>query len=105
NCLNNIEIPSGMQIKKYNVFGKPVDEAYNHEAMVAIQDEADFMLTVEDDTFPPPDAFIRLWNLYKESKAKTIVGAWYPKRQESKEGTPIVIKNGKREALAADGKI
>jgi len=104
--LESLEIPSGVQVKYYNVFGRSVHEAYNDAAMTALKDQADFMLTIEDDTFPPNDAFIKLLNHYRSMEdSKLILGGWYPKKTVSREGTPIILVNGKRQALAADGKM
>lgn len=104
--LENLEIPSGVQVKYYNVFGRSVHEAYNDAAMTALKDQADFMLTIEDDTFPPNDAFVKLLNHYRSmEESKVILGGWYPKKTVSREGTPIILVNGKRQALAADGKM
>ena len=104
--LEGLEIPSGVQVKYYNVFGRSVHEAYNDAAMTALKDSADFMLTIEDDTYPPSNAFVRLMNHFRSMENdKIIIGGWYPKKTESKEGTPIVLVNGKRQALAADGQM
>ena len=104
--IEKLEIPSGVQVKYYNIYGRSVHEAYNDAAMTALKDNADFMLTIEDDTFPPTDAFVRLLRHYRSMEnPKVILGAWYPKKTESREGTPIVIANGKRQALQADGKM
>jgi hypothetical protein len=104
-CLEGVSIPSGMQVKYFNVFGREVGEAYNCAAQQACDDGADFLFTVEDDTFPPTDALVRLYDLYCKTEEKCIVGAFYPKRNLAREGTPIVIKEGKRRALVADGNI
>lgn len=104
-CLENLVTPSGVQVKYYNVYGRSVHDAYNDAAMTAIKDGADFMLTIEDDTFPPENAFSLLLDMFEEYGPKSIVGAWYPKKQKPREGTPIVLKNGKRSALKDDGKI
>jgi hypothetical protein len=102
--IENLEIPSGVQVKFYNVYGRSVHEAYNDAAMTALKDQTDFILTVEDDTFPPNDAFVKIMNLFKRiGNPKTIIGGWYPKKTESKEGTPIILVAGKRQALEADG--
>lgn len=104
--LDGLEIPSGCQVKFFNVFGRSVHEAYNEAVQEAFRDKADFILTIEDDTFPPKDAFVKLLNRYRESKnPKTIIGGWYPKKTASREGTPIVLVAGKRQALQADGNV
>lgn len=100
-CLEKLAIPSGVQFKVYNVFGRSVADAYNDAAREALRDKADLVLTVEDDTFPPADAFTRLW---EHMSGQVIVGAWYPKRTEIREGAPIILKDGKRQGLEADGK-
>lgn len=104
-CIEKLEVPSGVQVKYYNVYGRSVHDAYNDAAMTTVKDHADFMLTVEDDTFPPPDAFIRLIKLFRERGPKVIVGGWYPKKQVAREGAPIVLVGGKRQALEADGEV
>ncbi len=102
-CLKDLVIPSGVQVKYYNCFGRSVADAYNDIAKEFIKDDADFLLTVEDDTFPPPEALVKLLN-HMEDKA--VVGGWYLKRQKVKEGAPIIIKpNGKRGALEVDGEV
>ena len=75
--IEKLEIPSGVQVKYYNVFGRSVHEAYNDAAMTALKDKADFMLTVEDDTFPPDDAFVKLLRHFRSMEdQKVILGAW-----------------------------
>jgi hypothetical protein len=102
-CVDGIVVPSGVQIKYYNVFGREVSAAYNHAAQVACDDGADFMMTVEDDTFPPPNALLKLLDLYRNETGKRVVGGWYPKRSAVREGAPIVVRDGFRQALDADG--
>lgn len=104
-CLDGLVIPTGAQVKYLNVFGRKIDDAYNYAAMELLKDGADFMLTVEDDTFPPVDALVKLLD-YCRNHLKTIYGGWYPKRQEVFEGAPIIIgKDGKRTFLDADGQL
>lgn len=97
-CVEGLLIPNGMQVKYYNVYGRPVADAYNDAMMAALHDATDYILTIEDDTFPPPEALLKL-----KDHNTDVVGGWYPKRVPTREGTPIVIVNNKREALAADG--
>ena len=105
-CIEKLEIPSGMQVRYYNIYGKTVHDAYNDAAITALKDKADYLLTVEDDTFPKPDAFIKLYKKIKSFESdKIILGGWYPKKSPSREGTPIIISNNKREALQDDGGI
>lgn len=99
-CVEQIVIPSGVQVKYYNVWGRSTAEAYNDAVMVCLEDQADYLFTVEDDTFPPSDALIRLLN-----HSVDIVGAWYPKRTATLEGTPIIVNDGKRQALSPDGAV
>ncbi len=101
-CLNSLVIPSGVQVKYFNIWGRSVADAYNEAALTAINDKADFILTVEDDTFPCPDAFPKLLAMWVP---KTIVGAWYPKKHEFREGTAIILKDGCRTALMDTGGI
>ncbi len=103
--LEKLITPSGCQIKYYNVYGLPVAEAYNNAVRVLLQDGADYMLTIEDDTFPPDDALSKLLSRLKTDKLDA-VGAWYPKKNRIKEGVHICIgSDGKRSPLLADGKL
>ena len=104
-CLDGLVIPSGIQVKHYIVHGRKVAAAYNDIVREFMKDGADFLLTVEDDTFPPADALVKL--MKHMADGKRVVGAWYPKRQDAVyEGSPIVIgNNGKRGHLEADGEV
>lgn len=103
-CLDGLEMPSGAEIKFFNSWGRPVDESYNHIVQTALEDKADFIITVEDDTFPSKDALPRLMKLIRENP-NTAVGAWYPKREKSREGVHIVLKKGNRQQMEADGTV
>lgn len=101
-CLEQIEIPAGAQIKVFNVYGRKVDEAYNEAVRELLKDGADYLFTVEDDTFPPQGALIKLMQHMRDGL--DAVCAYYPKRIECREGAPIVIgQDGKRQALVPDG--
>ena len=122
-CIENLIMPSNILWIPYNVYGRQIDEAYNEAAMVFLHGRknekgevgfapADYMLTVEDDTFPPDNALIKLLRYFQTTESKDVdpfsigaVGAWYPKRHERREGAPIVIKDGKRTPLEADGEV
>lgn len=120
-CLEGLITPSGVQVKYFNVYGRPTADAYNEAVMECLRDRANFLLTVEDDTFPPPEAFVKLLRYFdsdglknldeelqkriQDSNWKLVVGAWYPKRNQVREGAPIVVLNGKRKPLAADGEV
>ena len=102
-CIDNLIIPSGIQCKIYNCHGRSTAEAYNDIAREFLKDDADYLLTIEDDTFPPADALVKL--LEHMGDGKKAVGGWYPKRNEAREGVPIVLKNGTRQSLGADDKV
>lgn len=101
--INKIIIPTGVQIKYYNVFGLPVAEAYNNAVQVLLNDGADYMLTVEDDTYAPYFALSRLLDILRENKHISAVGAWYPKKSPLREGVHIVLKHGITEYRTASG--
>lgn len=104
--LEKLEIPSGVQVKYLNVYGQSTADAYNSAAKTLLEDKADYLLCVEDDTFPPEDGFVKLIALLRKHEGeKVVVGGWYPKKTPSNEGTPIVVVNGRRQALAADGNV
>lgn len=104
--LDSLEIPNYIQRKYYNCFGRRVDAAYNDIVQTALEDHADFILTSEDDTKPPADAFVRLLALVR-SRPRCAAGAWYPLRSEAQagKGVHIVLRDGKREFLQADGAV
>lgn len=109
-CLLGVEFPSGIEHKIYNCWGRSVADAYNDIAKTAIHDDADFIFTVEDDTFPPPDALVRLLDLARQNPG-CAVGGWYPKKEVTLQGVHIVLKEigpeGKpiRGPLSADGQV
>lgn len=103
-CLENLIMPGNAETKIFNVYGRPVADAYNCAAQQAIEDNADWMITVEDDTFPQEDAIIRLFQLAKNNPGCAI-GAWYPMRDKTLRGTHIYLKNNTREYLESDEKI
>lgn len=103
-CLEGLEFPAGVQVKVFNSFDRPVDENYNNIVQEAINDKADYLVTVEDDTFPQPDAIVKLYELLKQNPMSA-VGAWYPKKEESRQGVHIILKDGERTQLKADGGI
>ena len=103
--LEKLAIPSGVQIKYLNVFGRSTADAYNDAIQTALEDNADFLLTVEDDTFPPDDGFFKLLQRYREiGDPKVVLGGYYVKKQESREGVHIQIVGGKRQALTLSNK-
>ena len=103
-CIENLETPNGSEIKLFNCWGRKVDEAYNHIVETALHDHADYIITVEDDTFPPKDALVKLLDLLRKNP-RTAVGAWYPKKEKSLQGVAIIIKDGHRQQLKVDNKV
>jgi hypothetical protein len=103
-CLEGLDLPNNYQFKILNVHGRTIDDAYDYAVQEAIKDDADFLFTVEDDTFPQKDAIVRLMQ-YAVSDPLGVYGAWYPKRTKTRQGTAIVMKNGKREFLDDDGQM
>ena len=102
-CISGLSYPAGVQIRIENCYGLPVADAYNKLVQTAIDARSDYILTVEDDTFPESDALVRLFELAK-AVPNAAVGAWYPKKEASKQGVHIVL-NGDRTHLKADGDI
>jgi len=100
-CLDQVTLPATSEIKILNVWGRQIDDAYNYAVQQAIEDDADWLLTVEDDTFPPFDAVIRLLDLAR-SNPNSAVGAWYPKRERPRQGVHIILQDGKRKFLNDD---
>jgi hypothetical protein len=103
-CIEGLSFPNGAEIKIYNSWGRCVDDSYNHIVEVALEDKADFIVTVEDDTFPPKDAIVKMMKIFEHNE-NIAVGAWYPKKEKNRQGVHIEIKKGKRGAMPDDGKI
>ena len=100
-CLEGLLIPPNSQVKTYICHGRKVADAYNDIIREFLKDGADYLLTLEDDTFPPSDALVKLMEHIADGKK--VVGAWYPMRDGTGDGVPIIEKNGKREQLDSDG--
>jgi hypothetical protein len=101
-CLEGVEIPSGVQYKIYNAWGKPVAENYNDMIQTALDDKADYLVTIEDDQVLQPDSLVRLYNKFKELPEKSCLGAWYPKKEESRQGVHIEL-DGERKPMPDSG--
>jgi len=87
------DLPTGKQVKLYNACGMSIPDAYTNIFDVALSDDADFVLTIEDDTFAPKDALIKLVNILNENKGIDAIGAWYPVRNDTGQSTAIGIDN------------
>ena len=103
-CLEGLDFPTGAEIRLYNSWGRKVAESYNHIVETALADKADYIITVEDDTFPQPDALVKLMKLLKENP-KSAVAAWYPKKEKSRQGVHIILKDKERTEMKDDGTI
>lgn len=107
-CLNGLKIPGPPahvhNACGVNTWGGDVAAHYNEAAYMALEENADFLITVETDTFPEPDALIKLLPLALNNP-KTAVGAWYPKREHPRQGVHIKLEKGLRQFLPDDGKI
>lgn len=93
-CLEGLVIPGGIEHRVHNIYGLPVAQAYNEAGMMALQEQVDWLLTVEDDTFLPEDGLARLIE-----HGLDIVGGWYPKRSAVRQGVPIVLQDKMRTTL------
>jgi len=100
------DLPTGKQIKFFNVPGQTIPQAYTTIVMQALKDNADYILTIEHDTFAPKDALNKLLKIMNEENLD-VVGVWYPRRNTSiRESTAIIIgKDGKRCSVPADGQL
>ncbi len=106
-CLKNVSLPGWAETKLLNFYGHPIAEAYEIIAEQSLVDGADYLVTVEDDVFPPPDAIVRLieWCRDENRSRMVAVGAWYPKRSIPREGAHIVVKEIGRDSMVDDGTI
>lgn len=104
-CLKGWEIPGTFERKVYVAHGKPIADAYSDAARTALDDGADFLLCVEDDHLIPAGTFEKIWDVYRSTSGRAIVGAWYPQRKEPRSGSAIVIAAGQRRYLDDDGAV
>lgn len=103
-CIEGLIYPAGAEVKLYNSWGRSIDDSYNHIVETALADKADYIVTIEDDTFPQKDALVKLLELARKNP-KSAIGAWYPKKEEILQGVHIILKDGERQQLPADGNI
>jgi hypothetical protein len=92
-CLDGWGVPGVFEQKFLVIDGKPVADAYNEAARKAIEDEADYLLCVEDDHIIPQGTFEKVWAVHQKEGPRSIVGAWYPQRKEPRTGAPIVLSD------------
>lgn len=102
--VNGIDVVYGAEMTIYNAHSKPVADNYNEIVEYAIKGNYDFLITVEDDTYPPKDAFTKLTKLALENP-KTVVAGWYTKKDTSRQGVHLEINCGIRRPIEADGKL
>ena len=102
-CLTGVTMPSTCERKILNVYGREIADAYTYAAMQAVQENVDYMITIEDDTFPQSDAIIKLVELAKQNPGCAI-GAWYPMRNQIPvKGVHIILhETGDRDYLSPD---
>lgn len=98
--LEGLVIPGTIERKVNNIYGLPVADAYNEAVKTALREGANYILTIEDDTFPPPDGLVKLLEHNLD-----IVGGWYPMRSAVYQGAPIILRGGNRQDLKPDGEL
>ena len=103
-CINGIDIVYGSDTTVYNAHSKPVADNYNEIVEYAIKNNYDFLITVEDDTYPPKDAFTKLVKLALDNP-KTVVAGWYTMKEPSRQGVHIELRGGIKRPVEADGKL
>lgn len=100
-CLEWVDMPAWVEIKIFNCYERKVAEAYNEIIRVALEDKVDYLVTVEDDTFPQADAIVKLLELLKKNP-KSAVWAYYVKKEESRQWVHIEMVDWKREQMKDD---
>lgn len=98
-CLEGWDVPGTFQKRVFIIDGRTTAAAYNEAARVALNDNADFLLCVEDDHIIPQGTFEKLWDAHQQSGTRSIVGAWYPQKREPRAGAPIILRGGRRDYL------
>lgn len=100
-CLEGVTLPTTMETKLYNIHGRQIADGYNHAIETAIKEDCDYLVTVEDDTFPQPDAIHKLFEFIFKNP-DTCVGAWYPKREKPRQWVHIIVEWWHRKFLNDD---
>lgn len=80
--LSHVEMPSNVNFRIENIYDSPVADNYNAWFLKAIEEDANFVVTIEDDQVLQPDSIIKLFDFALDNP-DCCVGAWYPKRQKS----------------------
>lgn len=78
-CLHGVGYPAPSQPQVMQVYGGDSATTRNAIARFAIDNDFAYLFMVDDDTFPPSSALIRLHQLIRGNK-KVIAGAHYVKR-------------------------
>lgn len=79
------------------VKGDEVAEAYNRAIKEVLLDPVistwPYVMTLEDDNLPPPDAFVRLCDTIQRFKLDGVAGLYY---QKGEDGMPLILGNARR---------
>lgn len=75
--LRSMQIPVGVQPHWGTAIGKEVADAYEGLFADALEQDCDFIFTVEDDMIPRPDSLARLFDALRERPELAAVGALY----------------------------
>jgi len=102
--LNHVERPTNVSYRIENIHSSPVADNYNIWFTKAIEEGASHTLTLEDDQVLEKDSIIRLFDFALDNP-DCCVGAWYPKRQKTRQGVHIKLSWWHRRFLDDDGGI
>src|SRR5512139_622098 len=66
-------------IDSFAPVGYQVADAQNIIIKAAIENNVEWLLFIEDDTCPPPDAFVRINDYMKKAEVPVVSGLYYTK--------------------------
>ena len=102
--LSHVEMPSNVNYRIENIYDSPVADNYNAWFLKAIEEDTNFVVTIEDDQVLQPDSIIKLFDFALDNP-NCCVGAWYPKRQKTRQGVHIKLSWWHRRFLDDDWKV
>ena len=100
----HVDFPSNVQMRIENIHSSPVADNYNAGFEKAINEWTSHIVTIEDDQVLEKDSLIRLFDFALDNP-DCCVGAWYPKRQKTRQGVHIALSWGHRRFLEDDGEV
>lgn len=97
----HVDLPTNVSIRFENIYDSPVADNYNTGFEKAIKEWCSHIVTLEDDQVLEKDSLIRLFDFALDNP-DCCVGAWYPKRQKTRQWVHIKLSWWHRRFLDDD---